>query len=66
MAILESKKSSNDIINNQRMSDDEEVGSDVPRVTCSEIRPADIRIYGRQDRPSHTDARLHLQIFSET
>ena len=35
MAIFEGKKSSNDITNNDKMSDDEVVASYVPRGTCS-------------------------------
>ena len=35
MAIFEGKKSSNDITNNDTMSDDEVVASSVPRGTCS-------------------------------
>ena len=34
MTVFEGKMSSNDIINNSTMSDDEVVASDVPRGTC--------------------------------
>ena len=37
MAVFEGKKSSNDIIINDTMSDDEVVASDVPRGTCFKL-----------------------------